>query len=286
MSESPGAVDLGTAAATGNGAPSSRPVVVDVTEATFQQEVVERSAEIPVVIDFWAAWCGPCRQLSPILEKLAVEGGGRWALAKIDVDSNQRLSSAAGVQGIPAVKAVIGGQIVGEFTGALPESQVRQWIDSLLKAAADQGFGVPADGAAPEADPLETAYAALAAGDLDAAEAELNAVLAKTPNDAAAKAGLAQIALLRRTESVDEGALAAAAAANPDAVEANLAVADLDVLSGNAEAAFTRLIGLIRRLDGDDREQVKTHLIGLFDALDPGDPVVLRARRELANALF
>ena len=286
-----GAVDLGglrnpppsTPASSGNGGVA----VVDVTEATFQTEVVDRSRQVPVVIDFWAAWCGPCRQLSPILEKLAAESGGRWVLAKIDVDANQRISAAAGVQGIPAVKAVVDGQIVGEFTGAMPEPQVRQWIDQLLSVAAER-LGAPSgDGDVPETpDALATAYDALATGDLDAAEAGLREALERDPGDAAAKAGLAQVALLRRAQTYDEAALRARVEADPDDVEAQGALADLDLLSGNAEAGFARLLDVVRRTSDGTRDAARTHLVGLLDALDPGDPAVLQARRDLANALF
>ncbi|GAA2698861.1 tetratricopeptide repeat protein [Micromonospora olivasterospora] len=260
--------------ATGGGA-----TVMDVTEATFQSEVLERSLSTPVVVDFWAEWCQPCKQLSPVLERLAVEGGGAWVLAKVDVDANPRLAQMFRVQGIPMVYAVVGGQPVDAFSGVVPEAQLRQWISAVLKAG---GVAV-----AEQVDPrLDEADDALMSGDLDAAEHAYRKILAEAPGDVAAEAGLAQVGLARRVAGADPGAALAAAEADPDDVDAHLLAADIEVLSGQAEAAYARLVGLVRRAAGDDRDKVRQHLVGLFTIAGPDDPAVASARRALASALF
>ncbi|MBQ1048269.1 tetratricopeptide repeat protein [Micromonospora sp. C51] len=253
--------------------------VVDVTEATFQSEVLERSLTTPVVVDFWAEWCQPCKQLSPVLERLAVEGGGAWVLAKVDVDANPRLAQMFRVQGIPMVYAVVGGQPVDAFSGVVPEAQLRQWLQAVLKAG---GVSV----AEPEDPRLDEADDALMSGDLDAAEQAYRKILAETPADAAAEAGLAQVGLARRVAGADPQAALTAAAADPDDVDAQLLAADIEVLSGLADQAYQRLVGLVRRTAGDDREKVRQHLIGLFTIAGPEDPAVASARRALASALF
>ena len=257
--------------------------VVDVTEATFATEVVERSKQVPVVLDLWASWCAPCRQLSPVLERLAAEGNGTWVLAKVDVDANPRIAQALQVQGIPAVKAIVDGQIVDEFTGALPEPQVRQWLAGIGAGGDDGGGG--GGGAAPD-DRLVAGVLAERRGDLDAAEQAYRAVLADAPNDADAAAGLARVELVRRAREVDEQAMRDRLAAAPDDVEAAAALSDLDLVHGRPREAFGRLLDLVRRTSGAERDTARERLVGLFAALPGDDPAVVNARRELANALF
>jgi putative thioredoxin len=276
------------AAAAGGGAH-----VLDVTEATFEVEVLQRSMSVPVLIDFWADWCGPCKQLSPVLEKLAAEGAGSWVLAKIDVDANQALAGQLQIQSIPTVLLALGGRLVQGFTGALPERDLRSFLEQVLAAAQQAGLrgaggAAAAPGPAPvPADPdLVAAEEAMSEGDYVAAITAYEALLAREPANGEAIAGRAWAALLQRSADLDPESALAAAQAAPDDVAAQTAAADAEVLMERIDDAIARLVGFVRRNAGDDRDTARVHLLGLFDALDPEDPRIVSGRRALSNALF
>ncbi|WP_202551551.1 tetratricopeptide repeat protein [Streptomyces sp. SID8352] len=288
----------------GAGAVSPADLVIDVDEAGFESEILQRSTEVPVVIDFWAEWCEPCKQLSPVLERLAVEYDGRFLLARIDVDANQMLMQQFGVQGIPAVFAVVAGQALPLFQGAASETQIRQTLDQLVQVAeerfgltgltvdpdAEPGGGGPDAAAEPPAGPhdaaLEAAVRALDAGDMGAAVEAYRGVLAEDPGNSEAKLGLAQAELLQRVQAADPQAVRRDAAERPGDAEAQIAAADLDLVGGHVEDAFGRLIDTVRRTTGDDRDAVRLRLLKLFDVIGADDPRVAAARRALARALF
>ncbi|MFJ4003041.1 tetratricopeptide repeat protein [Streptomyces sp. NPDC090023] len=285
----------------GAGAVSPADLVIDVDEAGFEQEVLQRSAEVPVVIDFWAEWCQPCKQLSPVLERLAVEYNGRFLLAKVDVDANQMLMQQFGVQGIPAVFAVVAGQALPLFQGAADEQQIRETLDQLIQVA-EQRFGLTgltvdpdaAPGAAPAAEAPEGPYDALLAaavraldaGDLGGAVQAYKNVLNDDPANTEAKLGLAQAELLQRVQNLDPQAVRRDAAEKPGDADAQIAAADLDLVGGHVEDAFGRLIETVSRTAGDDRDAVRRRLLELFEVVGADDPRVVAARRALARALF
>ena len=264
-------------------------LVFDVDEASFN-DVVTISDRVPVVIDLWAEWCGPCKQLSPALERVTEDYGGRLVLAKVDVDANPRLQQAFGVQSIPTVVAIVKGQPVPLFQSAVPEAQIRAYFDELLKLASENGVTGYAvtDGAEPEpAGPAHPeAEEALAKGDFDTAENLFKAALASSPADEEAKFGLARAGLGRRLIDKEPADLIAAAEANPKDVEAAKAAADAEVVGGNASGAFTRLISLIRTTAGEERESLRLRVLELFEVLGTDDPAVTKARTALMRALF
>jgi putative thioredoxin len=270
------------------GVPAGAPgaAVVDVTEETFQAEVLDRSFQVPVVLDLWAEWCGPCKQLSPVLERLAAEGGGSWVLAKVDVDANPALAQGLRVQGIPAVKAVWQGQLVAEFTGAIPEEQAREFVTELVRATTGGAVPGAAEGEPEDDDPrLDAAEAALERGDLAAAEAAYQAIVDAEPDHPVAGLALRQVQLFRRADEAGPDALALADAA-PDDVTAQTRAADFLLGTGDVEGAFARLLDVVRRTAGEDRDQARKHLVELFGVVGDQDPRVGAARRELTIALY
>jgi putative thioredoxin len=276
------------------GSGGSTQFVIDVTEAAFQTDVLERSMTVPVIVDLWATWCEPCKQLSPVLERLAEAGNGAWVLAKVDIDANPRIAQAFGVQSIPMVVAVVGGQPVDAFNGAQPEPQVRNWITALLDALRDRmpaireaeaGATAPEPVEEPEDPRFTAAEDALDQGDYAAAEAAYEQILAAEPANEQAKAALAQVRFLARAETVDPSAVARADAA-PDDLDAQLAAADAELATDEVEAAFARLVRTVGRTGGEDRDRVREHLVGLFELFPADDQRVTAARRALARALF
>ncbi len=276
-------------------APTSGSLVRDVTDATFG-EILELSRTVPVVVDLWAEWCGPCKQLSPILEKVVHELAGRLVLAKVDVDANPQIAQGFRAQSIPLVVALVGGQPVPLFTGAVPEEQVRDVFSQLLQLAAQNGVtgtvdaGVESTADAAEEPPLPPlhaeAFVAIEEGDYARAASAYERALAENPRDADAQAGLGQVRLLQRVQGADLQQARAAAAAEPTDVDAQLLVADLDISGGHVDDAFARLLDLFAALPADERAPVRTRLLELFGLVGDADPRVIRARGRLASLLF
>jgi putative thioredoxin len=325
-----GAVDLGARqaaaqrrqraaqpSAAGGPAGASAGNIIEVTDETFNTEVVARSRTVPVIVDLWAEWCGPCKQLGPVLEKLATEADGAFILAKVDVDANPQLSAALQVQSIPMVVAVVAGQVADGFLGAMPEPQVRDWIGQVMQVADQLGLqpGAAQDGqdgaanggpggqqAGPQgpgqpggmgdpngamADPaFAEAQQAMERGDLNAAAAAFEKVLAAEPGQPLATMGLRQVDLLRRVSSYDQASARQEATDNPDDVEAQARVADIELAMGRIDASFSRLLDAIGRASGEERDKARVHLLGLFEIFPPRDPRVTKARATLSSLLF
>jgi putative thioredoxin len=300
-----GAVDLsglGRQAApppgTPGGLPAPGPYVVDIDTESFPA-LVQSSTEHPVVVLLWAAWSENAMNLARDLGSLVDEYAGRLLLARVDADAEPQIAGAFQVQSVPAVVAVLAGQPLPLFQGAPPLEQIRGVLDQVLEAAAANGVtgtvaardgAEPAEESVPEEPPLaplhQAAYDAIERDDLDAAAQAYEQALKENPRDDMARAGLAQVGLMARTREVDLVAVRTAAADRPQDVDAQLAVADVDVMGGQVQDAFDRLIDLVRVTFGPDRERVRVRLVELFEVVGGDDPRVAAARRGLANALY
>lgn len=296
-----GAVDLsslvrppaGASGGADGGAPStgSGRIVQQVTDATFSV-VLDLSSVVPVIVEFFGAGIQP--SLAPIVESY----GGRLALATIDGAANPQLAQAFQVQEVPTVAAVVGGRPLQLFTGMMPETELRKVLDQVLELAAQNGVtgtlpGVEAgdgEAAEPEEEPLpplhQEAYDAIIASDFPAAIKAYETAIAQNPRDQLAVAGLAQVSLLARLAGTAADAVRSSAASNPTDLDAQLAVADLDVSGGHLDDAFSRLLDLFPTLDAAGKNTVRTRLLEFFEIAGAEDPRVVVARRRLTGLLY
>ena len=288
------------AEATGTAVPSAGPLIFDVSEQDFEDRVVQLSAEVPVVLNFWAAGYAPAEQFKPLIERLTEEQDGRFVLAHVDIRDNQQLAQQLQIRDLPTLLAVVAGQLLPLFEGPASEPEVRQLLEKLIEAA-DTQLGVVGEvgvrsgrggdeAEAPAEEPVDPALAAaheaLDQGDLDGAVQAYQDVLAGQPGSVEARLGLAQAELLRRVQGLDPQAVRTAAAERPTDVDAQLAAADLDLTGGHVDDAFGRLVDTVGRTFGEERDRVRLRLLDLFEVIGSEDPRVVKARGALARKLF
>ncbi len=287
------AMDLSgiAAAAKAPPVPPGASFVLDVDESNFES-VMQLSTRHPVVVELYSPRAN-AQALSDDLIALANAAAGAYLLARVNVDASATIAQALGIQAVPTVIGVVAGQLAPLFQGTRSKAEAETVIAQLLQVAASNGLvgrAEPVAGGAGETDEADPRFAeadaALERGDFAVALAEYDKILAQTPNDPEAKIGRAQVALLARSGGIDPAAVLARAASEPESVDAQLAAADLEVLSGRPDQAFDRLIALIRDTTGEERDAVRVRLLELFEIVGPADPAVLKARRDLMSALF
>ncbi len=296
----PGAVDLSNlgAASDANHDPATAVYFLDVAEQDLEKMIAD-SLRFPIVMVLHSPRDAGGTKMLSIFERLANADSGRWLLAKVDVDAQPRIAQALGVQAVPTVLAVLAGQLVPLFQGTADESEIKQYLEQIHQVAVANGItgkaspqagqaAVASDeqDAEPQLDPrFIPADEAMQRGDFEAAAAEFDKLLKANPADVEARSGRSQARLLARTVNAD-GSVIAQADAAPDDLDLQLQAADVEVLTGQHEAAFERILAAIRTHFGDEREQLRVRLLELFDTVDPKDPAVAKARRDLSLALF
>ena len=287
------AIDLSgiAAAAKAPPVPPGASFVIEVDEQNFES-AMQLSTRHPIVVELYSPRAN-AQALSDDLIDLANAAAGAYLLARVDVDASAGIAQAFSVQAVPSVLGVVAGQLAPLFQGTRSKVEAEAMIAQLLQVAATNGLvgrAEPVAGGAGESDEPDPRFAAadaaLERGDFAAAVVEYDKLLAQFPNDSEAKAGRAQVALLARSAGSDPAAVLARAAVDPSDIEAQLAAADLEVLTGQPELAFKRLIALIRETSGAQRDTVRVRVLELFEVVGNAEPSVLKARRDLMSALF
>jgi putative thioredoxin len=257
---------------------------IEVSVENLSSDILPLSLVRPVIVLMWSPRSAESVEMVKILGKLESDYKGAFALARVDIEAHPQVAQAFQTKSIPYAVAIISEQMVPLFEQSYPEAQVRMVIDKVLTLASEQGIGqAPVEQM--EAEEIE-AMEALEAGDYVAAEAAYKKWLSRKPAENLAKLGLAQTQLLIRTEGLELDAVIAESTKNPSDIALQLKAADVEIVNGGVEAAFARLLNAVRATSGDERAKVKDHLLNLFALVDPSDPRLVAARKELASALF